>query len=225
VATIYRQTVSQHYNQVMQTFRSLSVTLLLILIHGQLLSQDYFPMDLGNKWYYIFGRDALVQAISPPDYVYNGRAYQALIDVTPEVVVDSSRLDFEGRTYYIYRKEREGIGFDTLYVRKDSSGNIYCFNEHSGGEHLYMPSSPKKGSTWRSDDNLLEFQIVTLKGKFRSDTIRYKNCLVISVRNLNDEREPLPVFHYFCKGIGEVGTKIGDQIFLTLLRKENVNER
>jgi hypothetical protein len=181
-------------------------------------------MGPGSKWYYIFGNYNLVQVISQPDYVYNGRSYQALIDVTPEAVVDSSRLEFEGKTYYIYTKEREGMGFDTLYVRKDSVGNIYSFNQYSNCEHLYVPSTPKKGVTWKSADNL-EFKIVSLKGTIRSHSVRYKNCLVISVKRLNDRLDPDPVFHYFCKGVGEVGTRYGNQIFLILLRKEDGNAR
>src|SRR5688572_26504691 len=121
----------------MRIFWRFIISLILLIIHGNLLSQNYFPLEPGSKFYYTSGTYDLVQVISPLDYEYNGRMYQAVIDVTPKIIVDSSKLDFEGKTYYVFEKERRGMEVDTLYVRRDSVGNVYCLEHHSKGESLY----------------------------------------------------------------------------------------
>ena len=209
----------------MLRFRRFIFTSILIVFHGNLLSQNYFPVDPGSKWYYIFSNYNLVQVITAPNFEYYGRTYQAVIDVTPEVVVDSSQLEFEGKTYYVYTKEREDMAIDTLYVRKDTVGNVYFFDQHSNSESLYVPLSPKKGDTWKSADDRYVFKIKSLKGRLRSHSVRYKNCLVVSVQGLNMKITEKPLFHYFYNGIGQVGTKYGNRIIMRLVKYEAGNAR
>jgi hypothetical protein len=198
---------------------------------GSLVAPDYFPLKPGNKWYYEWGRSEIVLEVESKSYQYNGNTYWAMIDSTPEVAFDSSKIVFEGKTYYIYQMAREGMPIATMFYRKDAKGNLYWYDDESETESLVIPSEIKESQTWMSGDDRLEFKIVSTRGTFESKFSAFKDCLVISTKVLKTRYpgtspEPWAVnFSYYCEGIGYVGSKPENKSGMTLLKWEISNAR
>jgi len=215
----------------MNKILNLVLALALVFASASLTAQDYFPLKPGNKWHYEWiGSEVTLEVESQPQE-FNGNTYWAIVDSTPEVAFDSSRIVFEGTTYWIYRKARLGMSIATMFCRKDAEGNTYSYDDELIIESLLIPKQIKEGHTWMSSDKRLEFKIVSTKGTFKSNSSVFKDCLVISTRVLRPRYpgasfDPSVVFfNYFGEGVGYLGSKPEDESGMTLLRWEVNNDR
>jgi hypothetical protein len=202
-----------------------------IFASANLGAQDYFPLKPGNKWHYEWIGSEVTLEVESKRHEFNRNSYWAIVDSTPEVAFDSSRIVFEGTTYWIYRKARLGMAIATMFCRKDAEGNIYSYDDELNIESLFIPKKIKEGDTWMSSDKRLEFTIVSTRGTFESNSLVFNDCLVISTkilrpRYLGDSFDPSVVlFNYYCKGVGYVGSKPDDESGMALLRWEISNDR
>lgn len=192
-------------------------------------AQDYFPLQPGNKWYYEWIGSEVILSVQSKPYEFNGIPYWAIVDRTPEVTFDSSRIVFEGKTYWLYSKGRDGMPIATMYYRKDSEGNVYWYDDELNVESLLIPKEFRVGDSWVSDDERIEFRVVTIGGTFKTRSSAFNDCLVISTKALKprypwDSFDPSSVFfHYYREGVGYVGSNPEDKSGMTLLRWE-INE-
>jgi hypothetical protein len=213
--------------------RILSFLLVLAWLVGSesLGAQDYFPLRPGNKWYYDWKGSEITLKVDSKPHEFNGNSYWAIVDSTPDVVYDSSRIVFEGTSYWIYRKARLGMPIATMFCRKDAEGNIYSYDDESNIESLFIPKKIKEGDTWISSDGQVEYKIISRKETFESKSSVFNDCLVISTKVLRPRYpgasfDPSSVFfHYYYEGVGYVGSKPEDKFGMTLLKWEISNDR
>ncbi|WP_276373710.1 hypothetical protein [Chryseolinea sp. H1M3-3] len=215
----------------MNRILSLPLVLASVIASESLGAQDYFPLRPGNKWYYDWNGSEITLKVDSKPHEFNGNTYWAIVDSTPEVVYDSSRIVFEGTTYWIYRKARLGMPIATMFYRKDADGNIYSYDDELNIESLLIPKQIKKGDMWMSSDGRVEYKIISRKETFKSKSSVFNDCLVISTKVLRPRYhehsfDPSAVFlHYYCEGVGYVGSKPEEKFGMALLKWEISNDR
>jgi hypothetical protein len=170
----------------------------LIVVLGPICgsAQSYLPLAKGNKWEYGMGNHSFNDEIVQDNFLFNGKKYFTKVRTI---------------TY-----ASGGIKVDSSFLRITSEGTIRIMDPKSKKEMDWIPAKQSVGQSWLSTDGEWKFTIVEISAAFRGLKKAYENCIVIKEENIKEPEFQNIYYHYYSKGLGYAGMKVGDGIAVWL---------
>jgi len=176
----------------------LSLLIGLTLILSTVSAQQYFPVEPGKTWVYIYNGP----------YDPEGEAKNT-VSLSEEEVKRGGEMYYEMKSIFTSTGSPEPVESKT-FIRATDDGAVYGINPSiSEDEYLFMPASPEKGEVWTglsgsSEINATDATIETPEGTM-------SNCVV--VESLAGQSK---AYSYYQEGKGLVAMKLGDKLMMYL---------
>lgn len=121
---------------------------------------------------------------------------------------DLNKLDSKDGKEYSIREISYSWGEITKTLYRLENGNVMYFDQKSNTENLIMPSEPKIGFKWKSDDDSWEYEIVDMNASLDTPTKKYSGLLLMKASQISnrDKNKLAQYLNYYEKGTGKIAS-------------------
>ncbi|MCZ4409651.1 hypothetical protein O3Q51_12585 [Cryomorphaceae bacterium 1068] len=162
---------------------------------GNLMCQDYFPIDPGTEWTY-------------------GNAHPSTPNMT--MYIGQEPVDWNGESYRQMRTLTVGDSagqesVPSVLLRKGKKGNLYGINlAISDEEFLFFPGKPEVGFSWTGLSGLS--RITSTKGSIETPEGTFENCIVVESISGGSK-----AYAYYQENKGMVAMTLEDKLLMYLI--------
>jgi len=187
-------------------------TLILILTTGAVFGQSDLCFDnvTGTYW--------PIKAGQKIKYSSRGESYTSYFNG------DSLKV---GDKYFLKEIEEYASGKTKTSYWREENGVVYFYDAEKKTTSIELINNLTPGTTWEKYDKTWKYTIIDTVSSFASPFCEFKNLLQVKAEPQNEIKDKMYSYYnlFYMRGIGMVGMKVNEELFLYAKPNKEINER